>query len=105
MAVVGVQPHTDRVGVVTMAQVGEVIGLMVVVIMVALTAIPMLAIIPPRLFMRHQSLICHHNPWSWLHNLSQLFGIFAKRVGNFSHTFKNAPQAGRLNLPFHHQAV
>ena len=105
VAVVGVQLHTDQVGVVTMVQVGAVIGLMVAVITAALTAIPMLAIIHLQLSMHHQWLMRHHSPWFWLHNLNQQFGIFAKQVGNFSHTYKSVPQAGRLNRRFHHRAA
>ena len=105
MAGVGVQPHMDQVGVGTMAQVGAVISLMVAAITVALTAIPMLATIHLQLSMHHQWLMRHHSPWFWLHNPNQQFGIFAKQVGNFSHTYKSVPQAGRPNRPFRHRAV
>ena len=54
MAAVGVQLHTDQVGVVTMAQVGAVIGLMVVLTMAALTAIRMQVITHLQLFIRRQ---------------------------------------------------
>ena len=45
MAVVGALQHTDLVGVVTMVQVGEVIGLTAALIMAAHTDTPTLAII------------------------------------------------------------
>jgi hypothetical protein len=54
MAVVGVQPHTDLVGVVAMAQLGAVIGLMAEAITAVLMAIPMLAIIHLQLSMHRR---------------------------------------------------